>query len=81
MIVFNSKEKSVHIYHNKFIDSNFTASENPNYDREVLALNALRRWIEMPVVGFCFVPEHVETRSLYHPTKPGIEQVRFKMYH
>lgn len=54
-----------------------SASENPNYDREVLALNALLRWNEMPLVGFCFVPEHVETRSLYNPAKPGIEQVLY----
>lgn len=46
-----------------------------NIDRQVLALCVLRRWSEIPVIGCNLVPEHVETRSLYNPSKPGIEQV------
>lgn len=49
--------------------------ENVTYSRQELALAALRRWHEIPVVGCNLVPEHVETRSLYHPDKPGLEQV------
>ena len=45
------------------------------YKREILALYALHRWHEVPYVGYHLVPEHVETRSLFHPDKLGIEQV------
>ena len=42
---------------------------------EQLALAVLNRWHEMPRVGCRLVPEHIESRSLYNPDKPGIEQV------
>ncbi|ELU18290.1 hypothetical protein CAPTEDRAFT_185772, partial [Capitella teleta] len=41
---------------------------------EHLALAVLQHWEEIPKVGCPLVPEHVETRPLYHPDKPGIEQ-------
>ena len=43
---------------------------------EQLSLGVLHHWNEIPRVGNDLVPEHVETRSLYSPDKPGIEQVR-----
>lgn len=49
------------------------ASEVPE---EVQALLVLRRWQEMPELGIQLVPEHVETRPLYHPRSPGLLQVR-----
>lgn len=49
------------------------ASEVPE---EVQALLVLRRWQEMPELGIPLVPEHVETRPLYHPRSPGLLQVR-----
>lgn len=42
---------------------------------EHVALVALRNWNEIPKVGCPLVPEHVETRSIFSPEKPGIEQV------
>ncbi|VEN56322.1 unnamed protein product [Callosobruchus maculatus] len=64
-------EKSVVIGFKHFSPRQFEASEDPDFDREVLALCALRHWQEMPVVGYHLVPEYVETRSLYDPSKPG----------
>lgn len=44
---------------------------------EHVALCALRHWEDIPRVGCRLVPEHVETRPLLNPDKPGIEQVTF----
>ena len=43
---------------------------------EAQALLVLRRWHQMPGLGIQLVPEHVETRPLYHPRSPGLLQVR-----
>ncbi|KAJ8794264.1 hypothetical protein J1605_003221 [Eschrichtius robustus] len=45
------------------------ASEVPE---EAQALLVLRRWQETPGLGIQLVPEHVETRPLYHRHSPGL---------
>ncbi|CAL8300499.1 unnamed protein product, partial [Boreogadus saida] len=47
---------------------------------EHLALTVLRHWEDIPKVGCKLIPEHVETRPLLHPDKPGIEQGRIEMW-
>ncbi|XP_058541406.1 fer-1-like protein 4 [Neofelis nebulosa] len=53
------------------------ASEVPE---EVQALLVLQRWQEMPELGIQLVPEHVETRPLYHPRSPGLLQGSLHMW-
>ncbi|XP_077968337.1 otoferlin-like isoform X2 [Styela clava] len=47
---------------------------------EHVALVALRNWHEIQKVGCHLAPEHVETRSLFSPEKPGIEQGRLELW-
>uniref|UniRef100_A0A673YZT8 Otoferlin n=1 Tax=Salmo trutta TaxID=8032 RepID=A0A673YZT8_SALTR len=56
-----------------FMDLVFTVYEH-------LALTVLKHWEEIPRVGCKLIPEHVETRPLLHPEKPGIEQGRIEMW-
>ncbi|KAG7313636.1 hypothetical protein JYU34_000794 [Plutella xylostella] len=53
---------------------------NPKTLDEQLALMVLRRWHEVPRVGTHLVHDHVETRPLYNPNKPGVEQGRLEMW-
>ncbi|KAF5917829.1 hypothetical protein HPG69_009982 [Diceros bicornis minor] len=47
---------------------------------EAQALLVLQRWQEMPELGIQLVPEHVETRPLYHPGSPGLLQGSLHMW-
>ena len=47
---------------------------------EQLALGVLHHWDQVQRVGHHLVPEHVETRALYSPDKPGIEQGKVEMW-
>ncbi|XP_066479336.1 fer-1-like protein 6 isoform X2 [Tiliqua scincoides] len=55
-------------------------NEDPVESYEHLALKVLRSWNEIPVAGCKLVPEHIETRPLYHKDKPGMEQGRVQMW-
>ena len=47
---------------------------------EQLALGVLHHWDQVQRVGQHLVPEHVETRALYNPDKPGIEQGKVELW-
>lgn len=55
-------------------------SDYVKFSDEELALAVLHRWENVTKFGCKLVPEHVETRPLYHPSKPGIEQGKLEMW-
>ncbi|XP_049542639.1 myoferlin [Anopheles darlingi] len=57
------------------------ATELDPYESQVeqLCLLALRNLERIPG-GHCLTPEHVETRSLYHPSRGGIEQGKVQLW-
>lgn len=50
-------------------------SDQPIESYEHLSLKILHRWAEIPSVGSKLVPEHIETRTLFSKTRPGLDQV------
>ena len=73
MFLWSSRELRVT---KKRVLTNWFSSGLKKQTEEHLALTVLKHWKEIPKVGCKLVPEHVETRPLLHPDKPGIEQVR-----
>lgn len=64
-------------------DINFMDNSRISKDeniKEKLALSALNGFNKVPSIGFPFVPEHVETRSLYRNDRPGVEQGKVQMW-
>ncbi|XP_056286997.1 fer-1-like protein 6 isoform X2 [Pseudoliparis swirei] len=58
----------------------FMQEDEPLETYEPLALKVLHRWAEIPAVGCKLVPEHIETRTLYHKARPGLDQGQVQMW-
>ncbi|XP_037095940.1 fer-1-like protein 6 isoform X1 [Syngnathus acus] len=54
--------------------------EEPVESYEHLSLKILHRWAEIPTVGCKLVPEHIETRTLFHKARPGMDQGQVQMW-
>ncbi|RVE52196.1 hypothetical protein evm_003115 [Chilo suppressalis] len=48
--------------------------------KENICLTLLHQWHTLPVCGYRLVPEHLETRTLYNPEKPGYEHGKIQMW-
>uniref|UniRef100_A0A3Q2ZMU2 C2 domain-containing protein n=1 Tax=Hippocampus comes TaxID=109280 RepID=A0A3Q2ZMU2_HIPCM len=58
----------------------YVPDEEPVESYEHLSLKILHRWAEIPAVGCKLVPEHIETRTLFHKARPGMDQGQVQMW-
>lgn len=58
----------------------FMDEDHPIESYEHLSLKILHRWAEIPAVGSKLVPEHIETRTLFSKTRPGMDQGQVQMW-
>ncbi|XP_078254560.1 fer-1-like protein 6 [Rhinoraja longicauda] len=65
------------VFHGK---TTFMEDEELVVSHEHLALKVLNQWSTIPGTGSKLVPEHIESRPLYHNDRPGIEQGRVQMW-
>ncbi|KAJ0070169.1 hypothetical protein NL108_002479 [Boleophthalmus pectinirostris] len=52
--------------------------EEPKECYENLSLKVLNQWSD--IMGYSLVPEHIESRTLYHKSRPGMDQGQLKMW-
>ncbi|XP_074595836.1 ferlin family C2 domain-containing myoferlin misfire [Brevipalpus obovatus] len=70
-MIFSAKE-------NKQYSNLNSSNSSSSIDEEQLCLGVLNCWKEAS--GYSLVPEHIETRSLYRPDKPGVKQGKIEMF-
>lgn len=56
----------------------FMLDDQPEESYEHLSLKVLHHWSD--IVGYNLVPEHIETRTLYHKDRRGMDQGQVKMW-
>ncbi|KAM4608723.1 fer-1-like protein 6 [Polymixia lowei] len=56
----------------------FMDEDQPVESYEHLSLKILHRWLE--ISGCRLVPEHIETRTLFHKARPGMDQGQVQMW-
>ncbi|GAB6022296.1 hypothetical protein CHUAL_006419 [Chamberlinius hualienensis] len=74
------KDNCVRVANKNFVLQQRSDGSYVRVSDEQLALAVLHLWTNIPKVGCSLVPEHVETRPLYNPSKPGIEQGKIEMW-
>lgn len=79
-------ELNMPLYHRDYVQLagiDFKDSSSLSRDdnkKERLALSVLNNFDQIPGIGYKFVPEHVETRSIYRSDRPGVEQGKLLMW-
>ncbi|XP_033842448.1 fer-1-like protein 6 [Periophthalmus magnuspinnatus] len=56
----------------------FMHDEEPKESYEDLSLKVLHQWSD--IMGYSLVPEHIESRTLYNKSRPGMDQGQLKMW-
>ncbi|KAM6946073.1 fer-1-like protein 6 [Aplochiton taeniatus] len=65
------------VFHGKTL---FMDEDEPLESYEHLSLRILHRWTEIAGPECRLVPEHIETRTLYHKSRPGMDQGQLQMW-
>ncbi|XP_046406031.1 otoferlin-like [Ischnura elegans] len=78
------KSNHIQIGDSIFYSDNINSSDSRGHQKEKLALEVLKQWNKITTKdgkpGLSLVPEHIETRSLYHPKKERISQGKLEMW-
>ncbi|XP_064639493.1 otoferlin-like isoform X3 [Lineus longissimus] len=79
---YESNANRVKVGPKYFVGPNMVKDEHgeQKISNEPLALEALKHFHDVPRHGTKLVPEHIETRALFTPEKPGVEQGKLELW-